>query len=80
MDRIEKRIIEIIDANRDVIIQFGDDIYRHGELGYKEVRTSQKVKEFFEKYLSDIQDGLAITGIKGYLNKEKKEHFSLALI
>ena len=80
MDRIEKRIIEIIDANRDVIIQFGDDIYRHGELGYKEVRTSQKVKEFFEKYLSDIQDGLAITGIKGYLNKEKKDHFSLALI
>lgn len=80
MDHIEKRIIELIDEHKDDIIQFGDDIYRHAELGYKEVKTSQKVKDFFAKYLSDIQDGLALTGVKGYLNKEKKDQFSLALI
>lgn len=80
MDKIEKKIVKIIDDNRETIIQFGDDIYRHGELGYKELRTSKKFKSFLKQYLSDVQDGFAITGVKGYLNKEKKDNFSLALI
>lgn len=80
MDKIEKRIIKLIDDNRDTIIQFGNDIYCHAELGYKEFRTSEKFKTFLKKYLSDVQDGLAITGVKGYLNKDKKDNFSLALI
>lgn len=80
MDKIEKKIIKIIDDNRETIIQFGDDIYRHAELGYKELRTSKKFKSFLKQYLSDVQDGFAITGVKGYLNKEKKDNFSLALL
>ena len=50
MDSIEKKILEIIDSKRDEIISFADDIYTHGELGYKEFRTAGKVKEIFDKH------------------------------
>lgn len=39
MDKIEKRILDIIDRSRDKIIDFATDIYKHPELGYKENRT-----------------------------------------
>ena len=41
MDRIEEKIIKIIDDNREKIIDFGNDIYTHAELGYKEFRTAK---------------------------------------
>lgn len=41
---------------------------------------SQKAKEFLEKLGLKVEDGFAITGVKGYLNPEKKENTSLALI
>ncbi len=50
---------------KDEIIKIGDDIFSHPELGFKEVRTSKIVKDFFEKYDIPYEDGLAITGIKG---------------
>ena len=80
MDATESRIIEQIDRHRDEIIAFARDIYTHAELGYKEFRTSQKAKEFLEKLGLKVEDGFAITGVKGYLNPEKKENTSLALI
>ena len=80
MDATESRIIEQIDRHRDEIIAFARDIYTHAELGYKEFRTSQKAKEFLEKRGLKVEDGFAITGVKGYLNPEKKGNTSLALI
>ena len=80
MDATESRIIEQIDRHRDEIIAFARDIYTHAELGYKEFRTSQKAKEFLEKLGLKVEDGFAITGVKGYLKPEKKENTSLALI
>ena len=80
MNETEKRILQIIDSKRDEIIAFADDIYTHGELGYKEFRTAGKVKEIFDKTLERVEDGLAVTGVKGYLNQDKKDNISLALI
>ena len=37
LDETEQKIIDIIDAHRDQIIDFAKDIYTHAELGYKEV-------------------------------------------
>lgn len=80
MDRIEKKIIDLIDQNREKIVSFANDIYNHGELGYKEFRTSAKFKEVMEALNLRTVDNLAITGVKGYLNEDKKDHVSLALI
>lgn len=80
MDATEAKIVEQIDKHRDEIIAFARDIYTHAELGYKEFRTSEKTAEFLKKLGLKVEDGFAITGVKGYLNPQKKENSSLALI
>lgn len=79
-DSTEENIISIIDSNRDTIIEFGRDIYHHAELGYKEFRTSQKFNEFISKLSEHVDTSLAITGTKAYINEDKRENYSLALI
>ena len=49
LDRIEQKICEILEAKKDEIIAFGNDIWNHAELGYKEVRTSGKFVEEMTK-------------------------------
>lgn len=80
MDKIEKKIIEIIDKNREQIIAFATDIYKHPELGYKEKRTSEKVLEILKENSEEVETNLAITGVKGYLKKKNSEGIHVALI
>lgn len=80
MDATEKKIIEVIEENREMILNFAGDIYNHGELGYKEFRTSGKFKEIMSRCSERLETDLAITGVKAYMNQEKKDNFSLALL
>ena len=56
MDKIEEKIIKIIDDNKEKLIAFARDIYTHAELGYKEFRTASK--------FSDGLKGLSESGQK----------------
>lgn len=80
LDAAEQKIIDTIDANREEIIAFARDIYTHAELGYKEYRTAEKFAEFMKKLGLRTQEHIALTGVKAYLNEEKKDELSLALI
>lgn len=80
MNETEIRIIQLIDSNKDTILEFANDIYNHAELGYKEFRTSEKFTEFMEGLKLPVVKNLAITGAKAYLNREKEDNISLALI
>ncbi|HWQ43596.1 MAG TPA: amidohydrolase [Desulfosporosinus sp.] len=79
MDKIEERIVELIEKNREKIIAFGRDIYDHAELGYKEFRTAAKFAQVLRELPVQVNEGLAITGVKGYL-KGQRQDISLALI
>ena len=69
MDRKEHKILERIDQNREKIIAFARDIYDHAELGYKEYRTAGKfVEALRDTGITEIQEKLAVTGVKGYLS------------
>lgn len=80
IDPTEKRILDVIDQNREEIIEFAKDIYTHAELGYKEHRTAEKFAQFMKKLGLSTVENLAVTGVKSYLNEDKKENVSLALI
>ena len=80
LDETEQKIINIIDAHRDQIIDFAKDIYTHAELGYKEFRTAEKFANFMKALGLPTKEHLAVTGVKAYLNEEKKDNVSLALI
>lgn len=79
MDKTEKLILDTIDQKKETIIEFGRDIFAHAELGYKEFRTSKKFSDYLKSLHLEIQEGLAITGVKGYL-RGKRHEASLALI
>jgi len=80
MDSTEQLIIETIDEHKNEILKFANDIYTHAELGYKEFRTSEKFIEKMNELGLSIKKDLAITGVKAFINQEKKDNFSLALL
>lgn len=73
MDQTEALIIETIDRHREEILEFARDIYSHAELGYKEFQTSGKFVKKMEQLGLRTEKGFAITGVKAYLNEDKKK-------
>lgn len=67
MDPIEARILQIIDQKADEIKAFGQDIWCHAEVGYREHRTAQKFEEALQGIGLQPRGGIAITGSKTYL-------------
>ena len=61
-------------------IAFARDMYTHAELGYKEFKTAEKFTRLMKKLNLPVKEHLAVTGVKAYLNEEKKDNVSLALI
>ena len=46
---LKRRACEAIDKNRDKIVALGDSIFSEPELGYKEFKTSEKIKKAFDE-------------------------------
>ncbi|MBR3934427.1 MAG: amidohydrolase [Clostridia bacterium] len=67
---MKEKILKAIDENRDAIIDCGEYILNNPEFGYKEFKTSQRVKEEFEKLGIPFESELAITGVKGTVGKK----------
>ncbi len=80
MDQTEKRILEIIEQNKEKILGFGRDIHSHAEMGYKETRTSEKFAQALEELGLNATRQLAITGVKSILKSENGENLCVALI
>lgn len=80
LDPTEQKIVELIEQHRKEITAFAKDIYTHAELGYKEYRTSEKFAEFMKKLGLRTAEHIALTGVKAYINEEKKENITLGLI
>ena len=66
-EELKRKVCEQIDQDADSISGLGEDIMDHPELGFKEVRTAQRVAELFGEMDLPWDDGLAITGVKAVL-------------
>ncbi len=67
---MKEKILKAIDENRDAIIDCGEYILRNPELGYREYKTSERVKEEFEKLGISYKSELALTGVKATVGRE----------
>lgn len=76
---MKNKIIQAIDAHREDIINCGEYILRNPELGYKEFKTADYVKNEFEKLGIPYRSELAITGVKGTVGKSDAE-FNICII
>ncbi|HHW03858.1 MAG TPA: amidohydrolase [Thermoanaerobacterales bacterium] len=63
-EQIKKVVCDTIDKNRCDIIEIGESILKHPELGFKEEETSKIVKQVFNSLGISFVDNLAITGVK----------------
>jgi amidohydrolase len=72
-EQLKQRCAAIIDENKDAIIAIGEDIFAHPELGFKEKRTSQLVKDTLDRLRIPHQDGIALTGVKGVLQGKSSD-------
>lgn len=65
---LKQRTLSVIDDKAQEIIEIGQDIFAHPELGYKEFRTSEIVAGALEKLGLPVRKGLAITGVAACLD------------
>lgn len=80
MDRLEQKICDIIDSRQDEIIAFGRDLWHHAELGFMETRTAEKFNSFLKGLGLEVEEGLAVTGAKAYLNGKGHDGINVALM
>ena len=66
-ETLKKQVCEAIDQRKQRIVGIGEAIMDAPELGYKEVRTADRVKEIFDELELPYEDALAITGVKATL-------------
>lgn len=64
---LKREACQAIDAASDELIAFGEDIFRHPELGFKEERTGQKVAGAFAALRLQGLARPGRTGVKGWL-------------
>ena len=62
---MKNRIMQAIEDNREAIIACGEYILNNPELGFKEYKTSEYVKNEFKKLGVPFKENLAITGVMG---------------
>jgi len=66
-DELKQRVHAAIDRRASEIIDVGQQIRRHPELGFKEVRTAALVAETLERLGLQPKTGLALTGVRAEL-------------
>lgn len=66
-EKLKQQVCEAVDRRGAEIIEIGEDIMRHPELGFKEFRTAQLVAGEFERLGLPCETGLALTGVKAVL-------------
>ena len=77
-EELKQRCLDAIDANRDLIIQLGDDVYKTPELGYKEFKTTERMIKAFQEIGEEPETEIAYTGCK--VSTPKKGNTRIAVI
>ncbi|HEY3314857.1 MAG TPA: amidohydrolase [Bacillota bacterium] len=64
-EKLKVRVVEAIDARRDLLIQLGEEIFHRPELGFKERRTAELVDRAMTEAGIPHRTGVALTGVVG---------------
>lgn len=77
--KLKQLVCKTIDDNSEKIINFSKSVEKEPELGFKEKKTSGKVKNIFDEIGLNYKDGLALTGVKAKL-KDKYDGINVAVL
>lgn len=71
------KLINIIEEEKQSIIDVGNKIYKNPELGYKEFKTKETIKDFLKDIDIEEYKEFAITGMKATIGKGDGLHIGL---
>ena len=71
--QLKEAVCQAIESRFDDINRLSEDIFAEPELGFKEQKTSAKVKAAFEKLGLSYTDGWGITGVKARVKGSKNK-------
>lgn len=77
MDRIEEKILSIIDAHAEELTALAEDLFVNAEQGYHEFRTSKIVSDYLKNLGLETKEGLAITGLRAAIGKGEGPNVAL---
>lgn len=66
-DALKDAIERVLDDDADHLTRFGEDIFDHAEIGYREERTAARVADELRGLCLRPEEGLALTGVKARL-------------
>lgn len=69
MDRLEQKILNMIDEHAEELETLASKVYHNAERGFAEYETAKAAAEFLRKYGMDPREGLALTGVKANINE-----------
>jgi amidohydrolase len=67
-DERKASLAATIDVHAPALCAFGDDIFRHPEIGFREARTATQVAQALRALGLAVDEGLAITGVRATLH------------
>src|SRR5262245_2438692 len=79
-EELRQRVWEAIDRRAGDIIEIGETIRRHPELGFKEHRTARLVEDAFQRLGLPSRTGLAYTGVRAEAAGRRGPGPTLALL
>jgi amidohydrolase len=79
-DELKRRVFEAIDRRAGEIIGIGERIASSAEMGFKEVKTAQLVRETLEGLGLEPRTGLAMTGVRADARGRAGEGPTFALV
>src|SRR5579872_5673653 len=68
---LKAKLASIIDARAQSLTHFGNDIFAHPEIGFREERTSARVADALRRLDLPVEEGLALTGVRARLRLGK---------
>src|SRR5579872_5040095 len=71
MQELKDRLDAALDRHAQALIHFGNDIFTHPEIGFREGRTASRIAEALARLGLDIEEGLALTGVRARLRGAK---------
>jgi amidohydrolase len=70
-EALKQAVCDAVDRHRERVVGLGEAIMDEPELGFKEVKTADKVKAVFAEAGLPAEDGLALTGVRAVLKGGK---------
>lgn len=74
---LKKKVCQAIDEHKDKIIAYVQDVASEAELGFKEIKTSDKTAKLFRDLGLDITENIAITGVKAIHGNGKGKNIAV---